>query len=238
MTLGAGVTLHQLGNLLFFHDIGLSIFAVPVTVFGVVIIVNAINFLDSIDGSAGSMVFIIFGFLAFLAWYAGLLIQWHVLLLLMAALLAYLSFNLRCFGRKAALIFMGDSGSIFLGFAIVWFSIRLSQGPGPIAATPITFLWLVAIPIYDVLFVTLRRFKRGQSALKADSTHLPHLFEGLGFSVNQTVFRIVFLVFLTGLIGVLGYFFELPEGVMFLGFFAFFLVYVVVVNWLWKRANL
>lgn len=237
MCLGADVRLHTLGHLFFSHEVGLNIFSIPVTVFGVVIVVNAINFIDSLDGLAGSVVFIILSFIAFLAWHAGLFVQAQVLFLVLASLFSYLLFNSRLFGRKAALVFMGDCGSLFLGFVMVWFSTRLSQGDHP-AATPITFLWLVAIPIYDVLFVTIRRWKHGESALKADRSHLPHVLEGLGLSTNQIVCRISFFVLLTGLIGVVGYLWSVPEGVMLLAFIMAFLIYVFVLNYLWRKVSL
>jgi UDP-N-acetylmuramyl pentapeptide phosphotransferase/UDP-N-acetylglucosamine-1-phosphate transferase len=81
---------------------------------------------------------------------------------MVAAIVGFLVFNSRFFGRKRAAIFMGDGGSIFIGFAIVWYLIQLSQGPNAVI-TPVSALWLFAVPLLDTLTIMIRRISKGNS---------------------------------------------------------------------------
>ncbi len=236
MVFVADVCLIDLGDLLGFGNISLGWFAVPFTVFCVVGVINAMNMLDGIDGLAGSISLVIFVSMAALAFMSGAAEVGDVLLVYVAVITAFLLFNVRAFGRKSARIFMGDAGSMFLGFSIAWFLIDLSQGDKQ-AFSPVTALWIFALPLIDTCSIMLRRVRRGQSPFKADREHLHHFFERAGFSINQTLVVLVLAQSLFCLIGLLGHWYAVPEFVMLILFIALFSAYYFVFSHAWRAAK-
>jgi hypothetical protein len=118
LTLGGGVTLTSLGNLLGFGAIDLGLLSVPFTVFAMVGVINAVNMIDGIDGLAGGLILIALGALLFLAPQIGPI---QILLLAtIAALIPYVVCNLELFGVTGRKIFLGDAGSLLLGYILVW----------------------------------------------------------------------------------------------------------------------
>ena len=89
-------------------------------------------------------------------------------------------------GRSRAAIFLGDAGSMFLGFALTWFAISLSQQPVGVLK-PAAALWFIMVPIMDAVAMMLRRIVKGRSPFSPDREHLHHIFLLAGYSVNQTV---------------------------------------------------
>lgn len=146
MTLWGGVTLQDLGQLLSAEPALLGAWAVPFTVFAVVGVINAFNMLDGMDGLAGTYALLAFTPLATAAVIADATVSAVALFTLSAAVAAFLLANLRLPGRPRALVFMGNSGSLFLGLALAWFLVSLSQGEAPVIA-PVTALWILAIPL-------------------------------------------------------------------------------------------
>jgi UDP-GlcNAc:undecaprenyl-phosphate GlcNAc-1-phosphate transferase len=106
----------------------LVLLAIPLTVVSMVGVINAINMTDGVDGLAGGLALLTFSALALLAYPTNLDLALQ-LVSFVAVLLGFLYFNSRFFGRARALIFMGDGGAIFIGFALAWYLITLSQGP-------------------------------------------------------------------------------------------------------------
>ena len=93
-------------------------------------------------------------------------------------------------GNPSALVFLGDSGSSWLGFLLAWFFIQLSQDD-PAAGTtrayaPITAIWLFGLPLMDTTYVMIRRARERKPIFGADNHHLHHVFLRSGFSVRQT----------------------------------------------------
>ncbi|MAZ77837.1 MAG: undecaprenyl-phosphate alpha-N-acetylglucosaminyl 1-phosphate transferase, partial [Legionellaceae bacterium] len=120
--------LFTLGHLFFGKAILLQYhLSVPVTVFAILSIINAINMLDGIDGLAGGVVLIELLLLFALAFHAGQALDASILGVLASSVAAFLCLNYRLPGRRRAIVFMGDVGSMFLGFALVWFCVSLSQ---------------------------------------------------------------------------------------------------------------
>jgi UDP-GlcNAc:undecaprenyl-phosphate GlcNAc-1-phosphate transferase len=76
--------------------------------------------------------------------------------------LAFLLFNLRIFGRSSAKIFLGDTGSTLFGFIVCWLLIDVSQGEKNLIS-PITALWIMALPLFDSVCIMLRRISKGRS---------------------------------------------------------------------------
>src|SRR5262245_14118211 len=143
MCFAGGVSVQTVGELVpTLGPINLGLFAVPFTLIAAIGAINAVNLSDGLDGLAGFQLAVAFAALAFLAERAGATPYFGELMLLIACVAGFLFFNARVFGRKKATVFLGDAGTMFLGFAYVWFAIDLSNGPNAIMS-PVTALWLL-----------------------------------------------------------------------------------------------
>jgi len=197
MVFGGGVVLHDLGGMTpSGATLELGMFAIPFTVFATLGVINALNMCDGLDGLSGSLALVsICGLgVAGVLWAAPG--QVLLLMLLGAAIAGFLLFNLRLPARKRAAIFMGDAGSMFIGFTLTWFAISLSQGEAR-AIAPAAALWFVMLPVIDAVAMMLRRILRGRSPFAPDREHLHHVFQLAGYSVNQTV-AVMALIALAG----------------------------------------
>jgi UDP-GlcNAc:undecaprenyl-phosphate GlcNAc-1-phosphate transferase len=187
MIFGAGVVLTDFGNMSFSGEmVYLGWLSVPFTVFATLGVINALNMCDGLDGLSGSLAFIsLFGlFLAALL--SDAFLSTLMLAMLATSVLGFLMFNLRIFRRRQASLFMGDAGSMFLGFSLTWFAISMSQGPER-SITPASALWFMMLPIFDTVAMIFRRAVRRRSPFSADKEHVHHVLRMAGFSVNEAV---------------------------------------------------
>jgi UDP-GlcNAc:undecaprenyl-phosphate/decaprenyl-phosphate GlcNAc-1-phosphate transferase len=145
--------------------------------------INGFNMLDGMDGLAGTTALTSFLALGFLAWTGGLVEPAAVSLVLAAAVCAFLIFNLPIRFNRPMRCFMGDAGSTLLGFSVALICIQVSQSPAK-AASPVTTLWTVALPLYELVWSTIRRLISGVSPFRADSQHFHHLLQKAGFGVR------------------------------------------------------
>lgn len=172
-----GIGIHSLGNY-FGYELSLGWLALPFTLFAVSGFTNALNLIDGIDGLSGTISILILGVLYFIGYENNDTFITHLSLLLIAALAAFLLFN-----WNPASIFLGDSGSLTVGFIISILSIKALD-----YIHPALILFLAAIPIFDTLIVMIRRKRRGGSAFAPDKTHLHHiLLNFFGGNVKKTV---------------------------------------------------
>lgn len=148
-------------------------------------VINAINMIDGVDGLSGVIVSLTLLPLLYFCWVAEDFQSVLLLLSFLGAMLSFLYFNARFF-RKSALVFMGDAGSMFLGFLIVWFLVKLSQGSYAVLS-PVSAGWIFGLPLVDTVSVMVRRVCERRSPFDADRHHLHHKLLDAGFSVNQTV---------------------------------------------------
>ena len=219
----SNVTLVTFGGLLGGGDLRLPDFFLIVwivTTFCIVGVVNAINMIDGLDGLAGGISFI--AFLAF-AIHASIVGQ-HSLMLLNLALagsvLGFLRYN-----WFPANLFMGDAGSLCLGFSLAYMAITLTQSEGS-HIRPMVPLLLLAVPIVDTLAVMLKRLVRGDGMFTADRHHLHHIFIRYGFSRQQTVHYILALSLLLTFLSFLSPVFHVKDSVLFLIFIGYCIIYV------------
>lgn len=227
-----GIRLDDLGHLL--PNVGgtLVLLAIPLSVVGMVGVINSLNMTDGVDGLAGGLSALTFAALAWLTFPDKFAVSLQ-LMSFVAALLGFLVFNSRFFGRKRACIFMGDGGALFIGFAIAWYLIMLSQGPEAVI-TPVSALWLFAVPLVDTMTIMARRIARGQSPYAADREHLHHIVMLAGFGTNRTVLIILSSHLLFILYGVASIRFKVPEWVSFTLFIAMLATYGSVMSHAWK----
>lgn len=232
ISLSAGAVVNDLGALSpSGSGVTLGLFAIPFTVFATVGVVNAVNMSDGLDGLAGGLALItIIGFIVATTVF-GSGDDLMFLSCLAAGISAFMLFNITVPGIRRALIFLGDSGSMFLGLAIVWIAIRFSQGADAVIS-PAAVLWFVALPVYDAVCMTWRRILRRRSVFGADKEHLHHIFLLAGFTVTETVLTMAGLAAVGVAIGLLGTFYNVSDRVL----AGMFLVVGLLYFWMITRA--
>jgi UDP-GlcNAc:undecaprenyl-phosphate GlcNAc-1-phosphate transferase len=165
-----------------------GIYELPVTAqytltfLAIVGITNAFNLIDGIDGLAGGLGFMSLVTLGLFLTMSGDNNTALIAFALAGGILAFMYFNL-----NPARIFMGDTGSLVLGFVVAVLCIRLIQVnalvPNPVLPNaPVFVLGIVLIPVFDTLRVFATRIWKGNSPFVADKTHIHHLLTNQGFS--------------------------------------------------------
>ncbi len=198
----------HLGNLFFLGNVNLGIWSWVLTLFFVMGFINAINMIDGHDGLAGLIVLGQAVFLAYLNFHIQQNFDAYLILLFATVLCPFLAFNLPLPWRKRASIFMGDAGSTFIGFVIAWFAISLSQtifsqGPINVGFNPLTVLWVLAYPLFDLIAVVFVRVRQGKSPLQGGRDHLHHLLLIMGFQRSIVTLLLFTFSLSLGLIGIL-----------------------------------
>ncbi|MDR7342964.1 UDP-GlcNAc:undecaprenyl-phosphate GlcNAc-1-phosphate transferase [Pantoea alhagi] len=169
-----GLYLYSLGHILFGYELILGVIGYAVTLLAVVAAINAFNMVDGIDGLLGALSSVTFGALAVVFWMGNRIDMALWCLCLMVACLPYILLNLGIpWGRKFK-VFMGDAGSTLIGFTVIWLLIIATQGEDAVMR-PVTALWLIAVPLMDMLRVMMGRIRRGDSPFKPDREHLHHV---------------------------------------------------------------
>lgn len=176
-----GVSVQQLSDVVGVEHFALGWLAVPVTVFVVVGMINALNMADGVDGLAGGQALVSVVLLCAFALYAGNYAAAERLLAVAAAVAGFLAWNLRRPGLARAEVFLGDAGSMLLGFIIAWTAVRLSQSPDH-PVSPVLGPWTIALPLIDCCSLILRRLRQGRSPFAGDREHLHHLLLDAGYS--------------------------------------------------------
>jgi len=155
--------------------------SVPITVLWIIGMTNAINLVDGLDGLAAGISGIAAVSIGIISWIEGMVSVGILSLILAAATLAFLKYNFH-----PASIFMGDTGALFLGYALSVLSI---MGLTKMATTVSLFLPVVVlgVPIMDTLFAIVRRFLNKQPIFAADKDHLHHRLLAIGLSHRNAV---------------------------------------------------
>ncbi|HHP0481235.1 TPA: UDP-N-acetylglucosamine--undecaprenyl-phosphate N-acetylglucosaminephosphotransferase [Vibrio campbellii] len=234
-----GHSLHDLGYLMGSETIALSEFAgTVITVIAVIGAINAFNMVDGIDGLLGGLASVTFTALGIVFAYSGNEYLATICLLIVTAMVPYILLNLGFpLGRRFK-IFMGDAGSMFIGFSVVWMLIRGTQEPETIAFKPVTALWLIAIPLMDMATIMIRRIRKGQSPFQPDREHLHHICQRLGLSPHATLSIICVIAALLAFLGVWSDLNQISESIMFIMFLLLFVIYFLTVNYIWRITSL
>lgn len=167
--------------------------SVTLTVIWIVFITNAVNFIDGLDGLAAGVSAIMSISLVFISIRVG---EYSIAILgiaLMGSCFGFLPFNF-----NPAKIFMGDTGSTFLGFMLATLSIQGVFKSYAVISFAVPLL-ILGLPLFDALFAMIRRILRGQSPMTADRGHLHHRLVDMGFSQKQTV---CILYAISGVLGI------------------------------------
>jgi len=149
------------------------------TVLTIVGVTNAYNLIDGIDGLAGGLGFMSLSTLGIFLTMNGDITSALIAFSLAGSIVAFLYFNF-----NPARIFLGDTGSLVLGFSIAVLCIRLLQvtNSSMLPNAPLFMLSIVFIPVFDTIRVFAIRIWKGKSPFEADKTHIHHLLTNTGFS--------------------------------------------------------
>ena len=230
----AGLELQSLGNMFGIGDISLGWLGSLITIIAVIGAINAFNMVDGIDGLLGGLSIVTFGALAILLQVDSQHGLAYLCVVIIVAMLPYICMNLGILGRERK-VFMGDAGSMMIGFTVIWLLLGVSQTQGsePLMR-PVTALWLIAVPLMDMAAIMIRRIRRGNSPFKPDREHLHHIFQRLGLGPKQTLVAICFIASLYAGFGIYGETKNIPEFLMFILFIILFAVYSTLLSYVWR----
>lgn len=184
-----GIRVDSLHGLFGIHELSMA-WQYVLTMFMVTGCVNAFNFMDGIDGLAAGLALVGFGAFAVAAYWLGEDFVLALSIAIIGGLIGFLRYNL----SAAQKVFLGDAGSLFLGFVLVTAGIGLVQkaGGGPHLSVILAMvLGILAFPVADCLRVSRRRIKRGLSPTHADRSHFHHLVLQLGMKHASSSLLIV-----------------------------------------------
>lgn len=229
----AGIELHSLGNMFGIGEISLGWSGTLVTILAVIGAINAFNMVDGIDGLLGGLSIVTFGALAFLLQVDSQHGLAYLCVVIIVAMLPYIFMNLGVLGRERK-VFMGDAGSMMIGFTVIWLLLGVSQTEGTPLMRPVTALWLIAVPLMDMTAIMIRRVRRGDSPFKPDREHLHHIFQRLGLGPRQTLVVICLIAAMYASFGIYGEATKIPEVTMFGLFIGCFILYSIILAYIWK----
>ncbi len=179
-----------------------------ITVIWIVGITNTINLIDGLDGLAAGVAVIASGYISYAAFLSG---QYGVAVAMLAVTggaLGFLPFNFH-----PAKIFMGDSGSLYLGFMIASISVLGSTKGATLIVTIVPFLAL-GLPIFDTAFAIIRRWINGTPIMEADKGHLHHRIMATGIGQRRTVLIMYCISAIMGMVAIMVVKRELVEAVV------------------------
>ena len=183
-------------------------------------VTNAINMSDGLDGLAGTLSYVAVAWFTAVALVTGEKAIAVVGATTLGCLIGFLAFNLRTPWRRRASVFMGDAGSMVLGFLLAWFAIELAGERPSGLLTPIGAVWILAVPLLDMGSVMLYRIRSGRSPFSADRLHIHYILVDRGIPVGQVVMIQGAAGLLAGALGIGFPFLGIAEWAMFYGFVA------------------
>ena len=158
----------------------LGLLSLPITIFWIVAICNAVNFIDGVDGLAGGVTAISAVTLGVVAYYTDQPVAAVVAAVIAGTMLGFLVYNFH-----PAKIFMGDAGALFAGFVLA--SIAVTGVLKTVAVTILLPIIILAVPLLDISYAVFRRLCKKQSPFVADGEHIHHRLLKAGMSQSRTV---------------------------------------------------
>ncbi|MEZ9713359.1 UDP-N-acetylglucosamine--undecaprenyl-phosphate N-acetylglucosaminephosphotransferase [Vibrio cyclitrophicus] len=229
----ADLQLENIGNLFGLGDLHLGFLSPVITILAVIGAINAFNMVDGIDGLLGGLAIVTLGAIAILLKVDSQHGLAYLCVVFIVAIIPYILMNLGILGRERK-VFMGDAGSMMIGFTVIWLLLGASQDPSESLMRPITALWLIAVPLMDMAAIMFRRVRRGVSPFKPDREHLHHIFQRLGCTPRQTLAIICAIASSFAGFGIYGEFLKVPESTMFILFLVCFASYTVAMSYVWR----
>lgn len=212
------IKIENIGYFPILSSLKLGYLAIPLTVIGICGFINATNMMDGSDGVAGSLMIVAITGILLKSFPLEEYMFFDILLSLTSALIPFLFFNI--FGSTNYKIFLGDGGSLFLGFIVVFILVYNSQNIDSFNAT--YALWCVAIIIYDFFSVIILRKIETRPLHIATNDHIHHLLGNLGLS--KKIILIIIVSFGVAFLYI-GYFLE--SNFKFLSFPIFIMLFII-----------
>jgi UDP-GlcNAc:undecaprenyl-phosphate/decaprenyl-phosphate GlcNAc-1-phosphate transferase len=187
LIVSVNLRLNQLGDYEFF-ELRLNSFSIPFTLLSVIFLINSFNYFDGLDGTLSFTTISVLGILYFLTTDENTKI---FLILILLPILIFLSFNFSVF--KLPKLFLGDSGSLLLGFIIAFTLIYIANHNG---IHPILLAWSITIFVYEFLSVNWIRLSSKKNIFKAGLDHLHHIL----YEKYKSLFLTNLLIMITNVI--------------------------------------
>ena len=215
----AGVRVEFMTNFILGGVFPLYIFSVPFTVLWIVAITNAVNLIDGLDGLAAGTSIIAAATMAISGYATGQTEMASMALILIGASLGFLKYNFH-----PAKIFMGDTGSMFLGYNLSVLAIMGFTKSFTVLSL-VTPILVLAIPILDTLFAIIRRKMNNKPIFKPDKNHLHHCLLNYGFSHRNTVLIIYAVSAVLALCGLIMTYLNPAQGMCLLVVISVIIIY-------------
>ena len=186
---GTGISITDFHGFFFINEVPVLVGTV-MSAFIILFLMQAYNLIDGIDGFASVIGMVIFGSFSVLFWMLQDYFMLTLCITIFGSLFTFIWFNI----SKSRKIFMGDTGTLILGFTIGIATVKLlglsateiTALPFQITALPYILLSILFIPVYDTLRVMLIRKLKGRPIFSADRNHLHHLITDYGWSHRRT----------------------------------------------------
>ncbi|MFO7897078.1 MAG: MraY family glycosyltransferase [Candidatus Cloacimonadales bacterium] len=213
----------------FGDSINLGIFSYPVTLIWFLVVINAFNLIDGLDGLAAGIAVISAGTIFIIGYLTHNEIILFLALILIGANLAFLRYNF-----SPAKIFMGDTGSLLVGFNLAALSIAgEGEFKGITSMTLLVPIMILGFPLLDIVLAVLRRLKKQENIFQADKEHIHHKLHNLGISQKYVALICYFITFLFSLIG-LGFALSSKKYLMVVLLFLLVLLLILTYNFFKK----
>lgn len=216
-----GMYFEDFGNIFGFGMVELGILGAVLTIIFIVANINAYNMIDGIDGLLGTLSLVSFVTLALLMSINSSSLA-IVPIVISSTIIAYLVFNFSIL-KMVPKIFIGDAGAMLLGFTICWLIIIGSVVED--SFRPVMALYIVAVPIFDLLFNVISRVRRGVSPVKPGRDHIHHRLMRRGYTSRQTLAIISMFALFVSAMGVLGELVQTPVYIMAIGIILLYILY-------------
>jgi UDP-GlcNAc:undecaprenyl-phosphate GlcNAc-1-phosphate transferase len=190
---GAGIRIGQIPQLGY---LPLGVWDWPATIFWIVAVTNAVNLIDGLDGLAAGLSLMTCGVVAALAIYSQETAMGILMLAMVGSLVGFLMYNF-----NPAKIFLGDSGSMFLGFMLASLSLLTATKVATVMGIVLPMLFL-GFPIFDMVISFLRRVLERRSPFSADREHIHHKLMDMGLKHHHAVMVLYVLTLLIAGLGV------------------------------------
>lgn len=227
------ISLHNLGAIFSPKELTLApLLSNIVTILAIVGAMNAFNMIDGIDGLLGGVTIVVFSALGYLFWLNNNVELYYFCSIVIIAVIPYLILNLEFIFGKNLKIFMGDAGSLFIGFTVIWLLLNGTQANSSISFKPVTALWLIAFPLMDMATIIVNRIQNGRSPFQPDKQHLHHKLQVLGLPNRLILFILCGFSAIFAYIGIWSEINEISEVIMLFSFSSLFVVYFIFVSYL------
>ena len=234
IVIGSGLVISNIGNYMFLPNINMGVLSVAFTVFCVIGLTNSFNFIDGVDGLCAGLALISVLTVLIISYINETLVylvDYEFLVMFCFTLIIFLFFNLTNFSK----IFLGDSGSMFLGFIVSWILILTSQDKNQIIH-PVLAIWCVTLPVFDITSVVIRRILRKINPFKPDRRHVHHILIEMGYNKYTTTIIIILLSIVLNFFGIIIFYLSGPFPSL-ISYALLLILYVILMINLSRKAN-